>query len=331
MPVDRPGPCGAIIAALLVAAASFACAPTAHAKVERLEILSRQPFAGGAGFGSAGAYEKLRARAWFALDPKADLNQPIADLALAPRDARGLVTFSADVLLLRPVDPARRNGVLLYEVNNRGNIVMLRQLGDGPITNDPAESQHAGNGFLFRHGYTLAWSAWAADVVASPGDHRLVLKAPIATADGAPITGKVAYDVIVDAPRLSARFAGMAGTAYPPAREGAPDAALTERDRPDGEPRPVPRAAWSFVPGRDGPASEIRLDGGFRSDRIYQLTYTARDPMVVALGMAGIRDLLSYLRTHDLEGAAAAPQPDLRRVAIRPADPDHAAARPARG
>ena len=81
---------------------------------------------------------------------------------------------------------------------------------------------------------------------------------------------------------------------------------LTERDRPDGERRPIPRSAWSFVaPAGNGPATEIRLEGGFKPGRIYQLTYTARDPMIVALGMAGIRDLLSYLRTHPVAGMPA--------------------------
>jgi hypothetical protein len=289
-----------IMAAILLT--SFA--PPAPAKVERIEIVSRQPFAGGARFGAAGAYEKLRGRAWFALDPSAEANRPIPDLALAPRNDRGLVAFSADFLVLRPADPGRGNDTLLYEVNNRGNLVMLRQLGDAPLTNDPATSADAGNGFLFRQGFTLVWSAWASDVAALAGDHRLVLKTPIVAREGVPITGKVAYDLIVDWPRESARFTGMAGTAYPPAGDGAPDAVLTERDRPDGERRPIARAAWSFVePRGDGPPTEIRLDGGFNVGRIYQLTYTARDPMVVALGMAGIRDLMSHLRTQPLAGA----------------------------
>ena len=293
--------CRLIIPALLVLV-SFS--PAAQAKVERVEILSRQPFAGGAAFGTAGAYEKLRGRAWFALDPEAAANRPIADLPLAPRDARGLVTFSADFLVLRPVDAAHRNDVLLYEVNNRGNIVMLRQLADAPISNDPAERQDAGNGFLFRQGYTLVWSAWAPDVTTAAGDNRLVLKAPVATQDGAPITGKVSYDLIVDSPRDSARFAGMAGTAYWPAQAGAPDATLTWRERPDGEPQPIARTAWSFLPPREGAPTEIRLEGGFQPGRIYQLIYTARDPMVVAAGMAAIRDLMSWLGTHELADAA---------------------------
>src|SRR5262249_56140453 len=111
---------------------------------------------------------------------------------------------------------------------------------------------------------------------------------PIGTKDGMPITGKVAYELIVDAPRATARFTGNLGTAYPVASEGALDAVLSERDRPDGERRPIPRAAWSFVAsGGDAAATEITLDGGFKPGRIYELTYTARDPMVVAPGIAG--------------------------------------------
>src|SRR5689334_18729702 len=62
----------------------------------------------------------------------------------------------------------------------------------------------------------------------------------------------------------------------------------------------VPRGhSW---PGEDAPAIEITLDGGFKPGQIYELTYTARDPMVGAAGMAGIRDLMSYLRHKPLAG-----------------------------
>ena len=278
----------------------------AAARVERIEMLSRQDFAPGIEFGDAGAYEKLRGRAFFALDPNAAANAPVTDLKLAPRDARGLVEFSAEFLVLRPKVAARGNGTLLYEVNNRGNIAILHQLHEASFSNDPATVADAGNGFLFRRGVTLAWSAWASDVATRPGDNRLVLRAPIATKDGAPITGKVAYELIVDAPRATARFTGLLGTAYPVANDGDPDVVLTERQRREDERRPIPRAAWSFVERSEGgAASEIELDGGFKPGRIYELVYTARDPIVAAAGMAGIRDLLSYLRNNPLAGAPA--------------------------
>jgi Alpha/beta hydrolase domain len=293
-----------IIAGLSLAASWFSS--PAGARVERIEISSRQAFAAGTEFGHAGSYEKLRGRAFFALDPDAAANGPIADLKLAPRNDRGLVEFSAEFLVLRPADVSRRNGTLLYEVNNRGNIGIFHQLNEASSNNDPATTADAGNGFLLRNGFTLVWSAWASDVATTPGDNRLVLRPPIATKDGMPITGKVAYELIVDAPRATARFTGNLGTAYPVASEGARDAVLSERDRPDGERRPIPRAAWSFVPSVGGAtATEITLDGGFKPGQIYELTYTAREPMVVAAGMAGIRDLMSYLRNNPLVGAPA--------------------------
>ena len=288
---------------LLGLSASLVCSP-ADAKVEQVEILSREAFARGTEFGSAGTYEKVRGRASFALDPNTVANATIADIELAPRDARGLVTFSAEFQVLRPTISSRGNGTMLYEVNNRGNFAILSQINEAPPNNNPTAAADAGNGFLFRQGFTLLWSAWASDVV--PGDDRMILAPPIAAKDGKAITGKVAYELIVDEPSDQEQFTGRLGTAYPFASDGALDAALTERDRPDGERRLIPRVRWTFVrpEGSDTP-TKIALEGGFTPGRIYELTYTARDPMIVALGMAGIRDLLSYLRANPFAGAPA--------------------------
>jgi hypothetical protein len=200
-------PEGTIMRQLIIAGLSLAAAcffSPADARVQRIEIVSRQAFAAGTEFGHAGAYEKLRGRAFFALDPDTAANGPIADLKLAPRNDRGLVEFSAEFLVLRPADVTRRNGTLLYEVNNRGNIAIFRQLHEAPSNNDPSTAADAGNGFLLRQGFTLVWSARASDVASTPGDNRLVLRPPIATKDGTPITGKVAYELTVDAPRPTA-------------------------------------------------------------------------------------------------------------------------------
>jgi hypothetical protein len=133
------------IAGLSLAATCFSS--PAAARVERIEILSRQAFAAGAEFGHAGSYEKLRGRAFFAPDPDAAANGPIADLKLAPRNNRGLVEFSAEFLVLRPADVTRRNGTLLYEVNNRGNIAIFGQLHEAPSSADAARTATASDTF----------------------------------------------------------------------------------------------------------------------------------------------------------------------------------------
>ena len=277
---------------------------SASSAVDRIEISERQSVAAGAPFGTAGAYEKIRGRAWFALDPHAPVNAGIADIALAPRDGRGLVTFSAEFLMLRPVDAARGNGTLLYEVNNRGTLAMLGQLDEAPIGNDPLNAADLGNGFLLRQGFALLWSAWTWDVAADPSEKRLILHPPVATEAGRPITGKVAYELLVTAPSDTAAFTGIQGLPYPFARDGAPDATLTIRERPEGERRTIARSEWSFAPAPEGSVPQLlSLKGGFEPGHLYELAYTARDPVLVGLGMAGIRDLLSYARSHAIADA----------------------------
>src|SRR6266699_6111708 len=117
------------------------------------------------------------------------------------------------------------------------------------------------------------------------------------------MTGEVAYEFLVNFPNTTARFTGILGLPYPFAQEGAPDAKLTVRERPESRRREVSRTLWKFVPSLDGGLpQQLQLEGGFQPGHLYELTYTARDPVVVGLGMAGIRDLLAYLRVHPIEG-----------------------------
>src|ERR1700756_2466740 len=109
---------GCLAFALMMAAAA---APAAQARVTRLEILRTEPFAGGEAFGTVGAYEKVVGRFHGELDPAHPLNAIIVDLDKAPRNAAGRVEYASDFFILRPVDLAKGNGALLYDVNNRGN------------------------------------------------------------------------------------------------------------------------------------------------------------------------------------------------------------------
>ncbi|MDE1148251.1 MAG: alpha/beta hydrolase domain-containing protein [Azospirillaceae bacterium] len=291
------------LAALL--AGTILSATPSRAEVERVEITERTVLADGATFGEAGAYEKIRGTAWVALDPALPANANITDLALAPRDKRGRVVFATDFLMLRPVDAARRNGALFYDVNNRGGIAALGQAnGRVPPHNDPTTLADTGNGFFFKRGFTLLWSAWTWDVQpGGPGDKPFILKPPVATEKGKPITGKAAYEFIVDAPAKTATYVGMKGTPYPFATPGAPDAVLTERDAPDSPRHVIPRDAWTFVNSGDGALPiEVRMDAGFQTGKLYEVVVPSRDPYVVGVGLAGIRDLLSYFKNQPFAG-----------------------------
>ena len=135
-------------------------APVVHGEVVRYEITERQPFADGESFGEVGPYERISGRVHFAINPKLPQNQTIIDLEHAPRDEDGRVRFSADFFILAPKDPARGNGAVLYDVNNRGNKLALRFFNDTPGGNNP---KLAGNGFLMRQGFTVLWSGWIGD------------------------------------------------------------------------------------------------------------------------------------------------------------------------
>ena len=50
-------------------------------------------------------------------------------------------------------------------------------------------------------------------------------------------------------------------------------------------------------------ASHLHLPGGFVPGAIYELVYTARDPLVLGLGFAAVRDLVSFLRYEEEDGA----------------------------
>ena len=84
----------------------------------RFAITARHPVLDGQEFGDAGAYEQLEGSAWFEVEPENPLNQPVVDLQLAPRNPAGHVECRADIWILKPVDPTRGNGSVLYNVVN---------------------------------------------------------------------------------------------------------------------------------------------------------------------------------------------------------------------
>ncbi len=201
-----------ILCAALVVGALLLPASSARGAVDRIEITGRAPVAGGRAFGAVGPYEILTGRLHYAVDPGDPANQAVVDLAHAPRDETGRVAFAGDFVLLKPVDLARGNHRLLYEVNNRGNLLLLSLFNDAPWSNRPADAAHLGTRFLLERGYSLLWSAWNWDVL--PGGGRLQIDLPVALRDGRPIAGPVAAEISVEHPSPLAPVAwGRAGGA----------------------------------------------------------------------------------------------------------------------
>jgi hypothetical protein len=123
----------------------FTC--VCHAELQRIDTIKTESF--------GTDYQIITGTAHFALDPRLPANKSIVDLVLAPRNSRGLVEATADLVIIQPRDPARANGTVLFEVSNRGGFSVLN------VFNASANgSMQAGNEFLMRRGYTVAWLGW---------------------------------------------------------------------------------------------------------------------------------------------------------------------------
>ncbi len=319
----RSGSALSRVAALALLA--LALAGPARAALVALEVQRREPFASGKSFGAAGPYEKIAGIARFAVDPRHACNGVIVDLPLAPRNAEGKVEFEADFFILAPKDPARGNGAILYDVNNRGNKLALGFFNSAPGGNDPSTEADAGNGFLFRRGYTVVWCGWIGELL--PGGGRLLLRAPVATENGKPIRGLVRYETTTDRPADTLPLSRREGHgSYRPTRRGEAEGTLTWRMR-EADPRvPIPHSQWSLehipippvkqgVPGTLGQI-RLRVAGGFRPGYLYELICEAEGPIVQGLGFAAVRDLVSYLRYDGGEGnpLRAGGKPAIRRA-----------------
>jgi hypothetical protein len=270
-------------------ALSLSCATPAAAQVTRVEIDSRTPVADGRPQGAAGPYEVIRGRIHGEVDPRDPHNRIVQDIDLAPRNARGRVEYVASFALARPLDRSKASGVLIYQVVNRGN-------GDAIPNSD---------------GDISLVSGWQGDV--APTGRNQTITVPVARhPDGTPVTGPVLarfQNIPPSTTTVSIRLSSMGAgpPAYPPARLDDATATLTVAA---GESvtgtkrgtRTVSRSDWAFAdcrtvpfPGNPDPA-RLCLRGGFDPAAAYELVYTARDPLVLGIGLAATRDIVSFFR-----------------------------------
>lgn len=264
----------------------------ARAGLVNIVINTRGPAYGGASFGSVGPYEDLAGTAFYELDPNDPVNEVITDIKLAPRNARGLVEFSADIEILKPVDMSKSNGVLLYEDVNRGNK-------NSTSFNIGGSATKLGDAFLENHGYTMAWAGWEGDITSGIG-----IKLPVARhRDGSAITGRVRAEYIMNAATSTVDV--TAPPAYEAVSTDNSGATLTMRVHQNDARVEIPRDSWRFAdcsatafPGVPS-TLKVCLKGNFDSNHIYELLYTAKNPTVTGAGFAAARDFISFLRNNN--------------------------------
>lgn len=256
------------------------------AKITRIEILKTEIYKNGQKFGEIGAYEKLTGLVYGEVDPSTSLNSIIQDIELAPSNTNGNVEYISEIIILRPVKRENNNGVLFLSLPNRGNVF--------PVDD-----------YYLSRGYMVLWTAWQGDVLS--GNNRVTLKVPVATKKGETIIGthRAEYQVRKQTATLPLGFGyynGNSHHSYLTASLDNSTAVLTRRVREADEKTEILKSEWAFsdcskteFPGTPD-AGKISVIGGFDSKYLYELIYQAKDPLVLGLGLAVIRDVTSFLK-----------------------------------
>jgi len=259
-----------LCAALLVGVSAGA----ADARLTRIFVETREQVAPARA--GAPAYEILRGRYEGSLAIRDPHNRIITDLAHASRGGAP-VAYSATFAIARPVDPARGSGVLFYDVPNRGN---------GSVGADP-------------DGHVRVISGWQGDLPAGQG----LQTATVPTARG--VTVEVLQRFTDIAPgTASVAIAGSIGRPTPrsvPVTFDTRRARLSSQTSNDSPGVAIAPGDWAFAdcsarpfPGAPDPA-KLCMRSGFAPGRAYTLTYRGRDPLVLGIGFAAVRDLNAFL------------------------------------
>ena len=270
-----------------------------------IRIDAVEPFAEGRAFGEAGPSRRIKGVAKGELDPAAPETRAIVDLDKAPRNAREMVEYETDFFILRPVEPARSNGVLVYDVTNRGSKRILQRLDDAPsdppaVANDLKTAREAGSGFLLGRGYSLVWSGW--DPGAPTANNGLAARFPTVIENGQPATGTIRHEF-----HIGTRTPGKGDVvrlSYPAVSIDTRRARLAVRDRESDTRTEIPVNSWEFA---DRQSIRLLPQGSlFAPFKIYELWYEAAGPKVLGVGFAAVRDLVAFLRhkTADRNGTA---------------------------
>ena len=260
-----------VIRGLVIAVVACLAAPASGlAQITEFDLdVVESPALGGQSFGAVGQYEFLRGVVAGELDPADPRHAHIVNLDNAPRNAAGRVEYRATVEIYRPVDMSRWNRALYHTVSNRGR---------GGAA-EPA---------LLKRGFVFVRVGWQGDL--TPTDSNIVAYLPVASnQDGSPIVGPALEEFIFN----DAESVSRGRLTYPAASLEPRGGMLSVRAAQDAERRRPDDLLWRYVGDRE---IEIDRPAGFDGGAIYEFIYEAKDPIVLGIGFAAMRDAISFLR-----------------------------------
>src|SRR6266571_6805095 len=277
-----------------VAAALLAWTPSAQARVKKIVIDTKvSPAFNGASFGTAGQYETLAGRVFGELDPNDPHNAIIQDIKLAPRNARGMVEYTASFQLVKPIDMSRSSRLMWHDVPNRA----------GRLTIVPLE-RAAGD-----IGLSSGWQGDNSGATAPRSNNDYVVVPAAKNPDGSPITGRVMARILnVSGKNSQPMIVHSNPVPYRPISLDTSEASLTTHasesiDGVVGATAAVAATDWAFAkcsaenpfPGTPDP-TQICLKNGFDPQLLYQVVFSAKDPPVLGIGFAAFRDVGTFFK-----------------------------------
>lgn len=299
--------------------------PTAKSAgvIDQLEVVSTVDAYGGATpAGAAGPYTVITGVVHGKLDPTSADNAGIVDLANAAVGADGYVSYTTDVVILRPKNASSARRVLFYDVVNRGNkLAQASFVGGGALTSGSAPDANFPS--LLRAGYTVVWSGWQGGIAqtGAGATSTVGVKFPVATnKDGSSITGLSREEFIQDyagGTNIPLSYLPASLTDRSEVTFTARQSWLNSAGKEDYQAPSVPVTTWNYVTNADnsvsvqftppatvpGPSgTSVAPDAG----TIYSFVYRAKDPSVNGIGFAAVRDLIAFLKNASTDARGAA-------------------------
>jgi hypothetical protein len=302
----------ALTPAIAAATLGFAIETQAHVASIVIDSPAAPAFAGAA-IGAAGPYVTLKGRVFGELDPHDPHNTIIQDIELAPKDAHGMVQYIATFQITMPADLSRASGLMFNEVSNRGGNAIPTTA--AAVVPGAIYLQSGWQGDLLAH--------CATDYPCTPLNVPFtgttqVIQVPVAkNKDGSMITGPV-YGHIANATGSTAQM--VIFTTPVPYQPLSTDTTKTPFwslasqtvTGVDGAKTLIPSADWAWAdcstvpfPGTPDP-TRICLRNGFNSDLLYEMVFTAKNPLVLGVGYAATRDIISFFHHASADGNGTA-------------------------
>jgi hypothetical protein len=287
-----------------------ALAVTASARVVKITILKKTSPAFCSGtppvcpsFGNAGQFETITGLADGVLDPTDPLNAIIQDIQLGKSDD-GKVHYTATFQLVKPIDMTKASGLMWQDVPNRG----------GRLTIVDIEKSFGDVGLS---------SGWQGDnsggtsQASSTNDWVMV---PVAhNPDGSTITGTVLARIVNrSGPGSQGLLVQSNPFPYRPFTLDTTQATLTAHTHETMSGvvtvnRVIPSTDWAWTSCTDWahqvPSdTQICLKDGYDPNLLYQVVFTAKDPLVLGVGFAAFRDLGTFFK-HEAADDFGTPNP----------------------